>query len=194
MKFKYCLALAAVVFGAGCGKEERAEAVRLSKALTQKQPDFASANAAEKDLVDNARVFCGAITANGAGRGQELAQNASVVTQLANSAVEISGHLSQVRQAVYDLSLKQEYPQSIRATLITEFTKRQRFLQDVRSMLEQSSTDFLAYQKLRDFKGDTFPDGIGKLNAVLESYKPPADAVGTALAALKTKYNLTGAE
>lgn len=194
MRFHYGLALAALVFATGCGRQEKTEAVRLYKVLSQKQADFASANAKEKDLVENVRALCAAITSYGAGRGAELAQNAGVVTQLANSAVEVSAHLSQVRQAVYDLPLNQEYAQSLRGGLITEFTRRQRFLQDVRSMLEQSANDFRDYQKLKDFKGDTIPGSIGKLDAVLQSYKPPADTVGSMLTALKTKYNLTGSE
>ncbi len=190
MKFTYGLALAALAFAAGCGRQEKAEAVRLSQALTQKQADFNSASAKEAALVENARAVCTAITAHGTGRGPELAQNAGLVNALATSAVEISTHLSQVRLAVSDLSLSQEYTQGIRAGLITEFTRRQRFLQDVRSLLEQSATDFLAFQKQKDYKGETIPDGITKLDAALQRYKAPPDAVGSTLAELKTKYGL----
>ncbi|MBZ5584319.1 MAG: hypothetical protein LAQ30_19315 [Acidobacteriia bacterium] len=190
MRFTYGVALAALVFAAGCGRQEKAEGLQLSQALTQKQGDFNSANAKEAALVENARAVCAAITTHGTGRGTELAQNAGLVNSLAGSAVEVSTHLSQVRQAISDLSLSQEYTQGIRAALNTELTRRQRFLQDVRSLLEQSATDFLAFQKQKDFKGETIPDGITKLDAVLQSYKAPPDTVGSTLAELKTKYGL----
>lgn len=185
-----CCVLAGVLFLAGCGKEERTEATRLSHTLAQKQADFAAADSMEKDFVASARAWCGGITANGAGRGAELEQNATVATELAKSAVAISLRLSQVRQAVYDETLRHEYPQSIRTGLITEITRRQRMLQDMRALLDQSAPEFLAYRQSKTYAGDQYPGGIGKLDALLQAYRAPDDAVGSDLAALKAKYNL----
>ena len=174
----------------GCGKEEKAEAVRLAKVLTEKQADFAKANTIEQDFVASARAWCGGIIANGAGRGVELDQNSTVSAELAKSTVAVSTQLSQVRQAVYDQSLKKEYPQSVRTTLITQLTKRQRQLQEMRALLEQSAPQFLEYKNSSAYKGDTYPGGIGKLDALLKAYKEPENTVGEALDALKSKYSL----
>jgi len=191
---RHCLLLAAVALLTGCGKQERIEAVRLAKVLAEKKANFASANTIEKDFVSNARAWCGGITANGAGRGVELDQNATVAAELAKSAVSVSMQLSQVRQAVEAQPLKEEYPRDVRNVLITQLTKRQRLLQDIRASLEQSATQFLEFRHSKAYVGDTYPDGIGKLDALLHTYKAPEDAVGTALAALKAKYRLSDSE
>jgi len=189
-----CLLLAAVVFIAGCGKQERMEAVQFAKALKATKADFASANTVEKDFVTSARAWCGGITANGAGRGAELDQNAAVAAELAKYTVTISSHLSQVRQAIDGQQLKEEYPRGVRDDLTTQLTKRQRSLQDLRAALEQSATQFLQFRHSPTYKGDTYPDGVGKLEALLHAYSAPEDVVGTALAALQEKYGLKDGE
>ena len=85
--------LAAAALITGCGKQERTEAVQLAKLLTEKKANFAAANAIEKDFVSSDRAWCGGITANGAGRGVELDQNATVAAELAKSAVAASSEL-----------------------------------------------------------------------------------------------------
>jgi hypothetical protein len=189
-----CLLLAAAALITGCGRQERTEAVQLAKVLTEKKANFATANAIEKDFVSSARAWCGGITANGAGRGVELDQNATVAAELAKSAVAVSTQLSQVRQAVESQALTEEYPRSVRNALITQLTKRQRLLQEMRALLEQSATQFLGYRQSKGYVGDTYPDGIGKLDTLLQAYRPPEDAVGTALAALKAEYSLSDSE
>src|ERR1039457_5449579 len=136
----FCLLLAAAGCIAGCGKQERNEAVQLAKALNAKKADYASSNTIERDFVNSARAWCAGITTNGAGRGTELDQNASVATQIAQSAVVVSAQLSKFRQAVEAQPLKEEYPREVRNTLITDLTKRQRMLQDMRALLEQAAT------------------------------------------------------
>jgi hypothetical protein len=189
-----CLLLAAVAFIAGCGKQDRTEAVQFAKALAGKKADFASANTIERDFVSNARAWCGGITANGAGRGVELDQNAAVAAELAKSAVAISSQLSQVRQAIDGQPLKEEYPRNVRNVLTTQLTKRQRLLQEMRTLLEQSAPQFLEYRLNKAYVGDTYPDGVGKLDTLLRAYKPPEDALGTALGALQAKYGLSANE
>jgi len=191
---RHCLLLAAVAFIAGCGKQERAEAVQFSKALKEKKANFASADTIEKDFVSSARAWCGGITTKGAGRGAELDQNAAVAAELAKSAVAISAQLSQVREAIDGVSLKEEYPKSVRNELTTQLTKRQRQLQDMRALLEQAAPEFLEYRKSKAYVGDTYPNGVGKLDALLGAYKPPEDALGTALGALQAKYSLSDSE
>jgi hypothetical protein len=191
---KFAAVLLAAVFLFGCGKAERAEAVKLTKVLTEKQANFNKGNSMESDLIASARAWSGGIVANGAGHGAELKQNAAVATELAKSAVAASAELGQVRQAVYGLSLEEEYPQSVRLNLITVLTKRQRDLQDIRALLEQSAPQFLDYQNSKTYAGDQYPGGIGKLNAMIGSYSTPEDTVGTAIADLKAKYKLTGNE
>jgi len=190
----FCLLMAAAACLTGCGKQERNEAVQLAKTLTAKKADYASSNAIEKDFVSSARAWCAGITTNGAGRGAELDQNASVATQIAQSAVAVSAQLGQVRQAVDDQPLKAEYPRDVRNALITQLTQRQRLLQDMRALLEQAAPQFLEYKKVKTYAGDTYPDGIGKLNTMLGTYQEPEDAIATALGALKAKYGLSDSE
>jgi hypothetical protein len=191
---RYCLLLATVAFLTGCGKQERTEAVQFAKTLTQTKTAFASANTIEKEFVSNARIWCGSITASGAGRGATLDQHAAVATELAKSAVAVSAQLSQVRQAIDGQTLKEEFPKGVRNELTTQLTKRQRMLQDMRALLQQSAPQFLEHRNDRSFKGDTYPDGVGKLDALLGSYKLPEDAVGNALASLQKQYSFTAGE
>jgi hypothetical protein len=194
VKLRYCWLLAALALFSGCGKEERIEAVRFSKMLQQKSADFAKANAMEKDFLASARSWCDSIMAGGAGRGDQLNQNAAVAKDLAKSAAFISTQLGTVRQAIYDEPIKQEYTQSIRVNLITQLTKRQRLLQEARAVLDASAPDFLELRLSPDYKGDSYPGGIPKLNAMLEGYPSPADVVGEAIKSLKTKYNIQDAD
>lgn len=182
--------MVAVALFTGCGKEERGEAVRLTKILSEKQADLARANTIEKEFVSSARAWCGGITTNGAGRGVELDQNATVATELAESTVAISTELSHVRQALNDQSFKEEYPQTVSTDLITQLTNRQRLLQEMRALLERSALQFPEYRRDKTYAGDAYPEEIGKLNAMLQVYKAPEDAVSAALAALKAKYKL----
>jgi hypothetical protein len=192
--FRYLLFVAVIVLSSGCGKQERIEAVQLSQALKNSEGNLATANSVENDFVTSAREWSADITANGAGRGVQLDQNGIVATELAKSAVAISAQLGKVRQAVYDLSLKQEYLQSVRDSLITQLSNRQRALQGMRTLLEQSVPAFVEYRHSKTYLGDTYPGGIGELNALLQAYKPPADDVGSALTTLKAKYKLSDKE
>ena len=194
MKLRYCWLLAAVALVSGCGREERREAVRFSKTLQQKSADFSKANALEKDFLASARSWSGSIMENGAGRGDQLNQNAAVAKDLAKSAAYISTLVGTVRQAIYDEPVKQEYPQSIRLNLITQLTKRQRVLQEVRALLDDSAPGFLDLGRSREYKGDAYPGGIPKLNVMLEGYGSPADIVGEAIKSLKTKYDIQDAD
>jgi hypothetical protein len=194
VKLRYCWLLAALALFSGCGKEERIEAVRFSKTLQQKSADFAKANAMEQDFLASARSWCDSIIANGAGRGDQLNQNAAVAKDMAKSAAFISTQVGLVRQAVYDEPIKQEYAQSIRLNLITQLTKRQRSLQEARTLLDESAPSFLDLRLNRDYKGDSYPDSITKLNAVLTAYKSPEDVVAEAIKSLKTKYDIQDAD
>ena len=194
LNVRFCMLLVSVGFIAGCGKQERMEAVQFSKVLGEKKAVFANASRSEQELISSAQAWCGGITANGAGRGVELEQNASVAGQLAKSAVAISNQLSEVRQAIDGQVLTEEYPRGVRNELIGQLTKRQRRLQDLRALLEQAGPQFLEYQGNKAYKGDSYPDGIGKLDPVLRASKDPPDSLGAAIAALKTKYGLNDNE
>jgi len=193
VKTRYCLALAALLL-AGCGKQERTEAIQLTKALTSKQADFTNANNTERDFIAKAREWAGRITANGAGKGKDLETNSAIAAGFAKTAVDVSTQLSSVRQAITAPTLTEEFPQSIRDGLINDLTKRQRTLQEMRAQLEMAAPQFLAYQKIKGFAGDTYPDGMVKLNSLLQSYSVPTDIVGSALSSLKEKYSFTAGE
>jgi hypothetical protein len=194
MKILWFVALAAAVVSAGCGGKERTEAVTLAKTLKSKQADFDKANATEKELVRAGREWSTGIMENGAGRGEKLDQHAATATALAKSAVEASTELGLVRQAIYDLPLNEEFTTGVRSKLITEITRRQRALQELRTLLEQPVPEFQAYRTKKDFKGDSYPGGVAKVQAALQTYKTPIDSLSDALLELKTKYNLTSAE
>jgi len=68
--------VAAAALLAACGGPERREAASLCNALSQKQADLMAANNLEKDLMGSVRPWCDGIINNGAGKGNELAQNA----------------------------------------------------------------------------------------------------------------------
>ena len=189
-----CLLLAAVLVVSGCGKQERNEAVQFAKALSAKKDVFASANKTEGDFVQSAKAWCAGIVDNGAGKGAELDQNAAVATELAKNAVAVSAQLSQVRQTIDAVTLKEEYTRSVRNGLTTALTKRQRMLQDVRTMLEQSAPKFLEYKKNKAYAGDTYPAGIGQLQILLRGYNASEDVVADALASLQKNYDLTASE
>lgn len=184
------LLAAAAVLLAACGKEDRLEAVRLARVLTEKQSNFNSAGQIEKEFVANARAWCTAIAGYGSGRGEQVAQNASAATELAKSARAASDQLSLVRQALDAETLHKQDTRAVRNALTTQLTQRQRMLQDFRALLEDAATQF----RQKSFAADAYPEGIVRLNALLESYKPPEDSVGSAISSLKAKYKLQESE
>jgi hypothetical protein len=188
---RYCALLAAIVVIGGCGKQERNEALQFGKTLAEKKTVFAGATANERRLVDDARSWCAKITGSGAGQGAGLDQNSAAATQLAKNAVAISSQLSQVRQAIDDQTLKEEFTRNLRAEITTQLTRRQRVLQDMRAVLEQAAPQFLDYKKVKGYKGDTYPDGVARLDTLLGAYKVPEDAVGSAITSLRSKYSFT---
>jgi len=194
LKLTYCVLTSAAVLLVGCGKEEHNEAVRLSKALTAKQANFASANTLEKSFVKSARDWADGIAANGSGKGAALDENAAVAAELAKNAVAIGAQLSEVRQAVDDQALQAEFTKGVRSTLVTQLTKRQRYLQDMRALLEQAGPEFLTYKGNPKYAGDLCPGGVNKLASMLGGHAIPNDDVGTALASLKEQYKFAAGE
>jgi hypothetical protein len=189
-KCSLILLAAAAVLLAACGKQERLEAVRFTQTLAAKQTNFTAAGALEKDLIANARGWCDAIAGYGSGRGPELEQNAVVASELAKSAMAASAQLSEVRQAIDAETLTGEFPRGIRSTLTSQLTRRQRALQDMRAMLEESAAEFRQYRQSKSYDGSSYPGAVSKLDALLSAYKTPEDAVGQAMQSLRTKYNI----
>jgi hypothetical protein len=194
MKLRCCCLAAAIVLSSGCGKEERREAVSFYKVLVEKRAGFAESNGLEKDFIGSVRGWCESITANGSGRGDQLNQNASVARDLAKSAENVSAQIGLVREAAYNQAIHQEYPQSIRDALVGQLTKRQRFLQELRAALNDSATGFEALGQSRDYKGDSYPNAIGKLTTVVQSYRQPSDSVAEAVTALAARYSIKDAD
>jgi hypothetical protein len=192
-KFRYLWLLAAVLL-ASCGKQERREAASLGQTLTQEQAPLAAANALEKDLLGSTRSWCAGIISNGGGKGKELEENAASAKSLAESANAVATQLSKVRQILYDLPLKQEYPEGVRSTFINQIMKRQKLLQEVRMALDASAAGFLDFSRSRAYAGDTYPAGIDKLNSLVSGYAGPEDSMGAAIHDLKVKYTLQDGE
>ena len=192
--FRSCLLAGAVLLASGCGKQERSEAVQLAKTLQQQKATFDAANTAEQDLVTKSKAWCRGIMASGAGKGTGLDQNAAQAAQFAKDAVAISTQLSQVRQGIDAVSLTEEFPRGVKNELTTALTKRQRLLHELRTLAEQVSPQFLAYKEMKDYAGDSYPDGLTKFDAALRTHMRPDDSVATALAALKEKFEFTAGE
>ena len=186
-----CFGLAVVLLTVGCGKEEQRQAQGLYQALAGQSTTFAQSNSMEKDLLASMRSWCTGIIADGGGRGAALAANATIAQDLAKSVASISAQVGQVRQAIYDLPIQKDFPLGVRSGLIAEFTRRQRGLQELRSTLQDTAAGFEAFQHSRDYKGDSYPAGIDKLNQLLQRYKDPTDPVADAMAALEGKYGFS---
>jgi len=182
--------VAAAALLAACGGPERREAASLCNALSQKQADLMAANNLEKDLMGSVRPWCDGIINNGAGKGNELAQNAESAKTMAFSASEVANLIGHLRQGIYDLPLHQEYPQSLRSGLINQMMTRQKKLQDLRLALEASSAGFLGLARSSAYKGDTYPPAIDKVNSLTSGYVMPEDALAKAISELKVKYTL----
>ena len=192
IKFSGFLVLALLL--TACGRQERREAASLCKALSQKQADLIAVNNLEKDLMGSARPWCEGILSNGAGKGKELEENAASAKAMAFSAGEVANQIGRLRQAIYDLPLQEEYPQSVRSTLINQMMQRQKKLQEVRAALDSSSADFLNFARSRDYKGDSYPAAMDKLHSLISGYTGPEDAFAKAIGELKTKYTLSDAD
>ena len=52
------------------------------------------------------------------------------------------------------------------------------------------ATGFEALAQSRDYKGDSYPNALGKLTTVVQSYHAPADPVSDAVTALAAKYSI----
>jgi hypothetical protein len=187
---RYIWLLAAALLWTGCGKQEKQEATTLCNVLTQKQADFTATNALEKDLLGSTREWAEGIINRGAGHGKDLTENATSAQELSKSAATVSVQLGQLRQALSDQQLHEEYPQTVRGDLVKELMRRQRMLQDVRTALDASAASFLEFSQSRAYTGDTYPSGIDKLNAMLGSYKGADDIVAKAITDLKSKYQI----
>lgn len=184
----------AAVLLTSCGRQERREAVSLCKALSQKQADLTAVNNLEKDLMASERPWCEGIISNGAGKGKELEQNAESAKTMAFSAGEVANQLGRLRQAIYDIPLQEEYPQSVRSTLINQMMQRQKKLQEVRTALDASSAGFLDLSRSRAYNGDSYPPAIDRLNTLTSGYVMPEDAFRKAIGDLKAKYSLSDAD
>lgn len=180
--------LAAMLCLAGCGKQEQEEAVRLGQLLEAQKAGYAKAGEIEKELVGAARAWCGGFTEKGAGRGADLERNASIAADLAKSVAVVNAQIGEVRQAVAGPALQTDFTRGVRSELIARLQARQRSLQEIRSLLDQSATQLEGYRRNKSFAGDTYPGEVNTLDALLQSYKAPPDAVEAALASLREKH------
>ncbi|HWQ55552.1 MAG TPA: hypothetical protein VN442_17830 [Bryobacteraceae bacterium] len=178
----------------GCGRQERTEAVRFWKVLENQRADFTAFTEQETRFLDGAQSWCAGVMANGAGRGDQLDRNAETAGQLAKSADVLSGRLGRIRQAVYNEKLESDGTRSIRSTLIDQFAQRQRYLQEVRTMLQETAPAFLQFRNDRTYTADTYPGGLAKLNDRLSGPRGQRDVLEPAITALKEKYQLTAAD
>ena len=186
-----CLSISAVIL-TGCGREAHREAVALCQVLEQNQSAYTNANGMERDLVASSRNWTETIMAKGGGHGVELTGNAAVAKELARSADMISTQLGELRKTVYDQPLQKEELQSVRTAINAQISKRQKFLQEIRVVLQETATQFEGLGETRAYKGDTYPVGIDRLAALLQGYHSPEDAVRQAVESLRNNYGISG--
>ena len=132
--------------------------------------------------------------ANGSGSGKVLEQNATIARDFSKSADAISAEVGQVRQAVYNLTMTKDYTQEVRTTLIGQLTKRQRFLQELHMALDDAAKGFDSLGETKGYKGDSYPNAMGKLTTSVQGYRSQNDAVAEALAGLTEKYAIKDSE
>ncbi len=194
MKLRCGCLLAAVLVWSGCGGAERREATSLLQVLDQKKAELAGINGLEKDLLGSVRAWSEGIIAKGGGAGKELQENAAAAKGLSDAASIVATQLSQFRQTLSSQPLKEEFPQSVRSTLMNQIMKRQKMLQELRMALQGSADGFLEFGRSRSYHGDTYPAGIDKLNSMLSTYRGPEDAVSKAMQDLRVKYTIEDAD
>ncbi len=194
MKFRVWGVVVVAALLAGCGKEERREAVGLYKVLVEKRAGFAESSSMEKEMVSGAKSWCAGVVANGSGSGKDLDQNASVARDLAKSADTISAKVGELRQAVYNLAIQKEFTQDVRTTLIGALTKRQRSLQELKMGLEDAAKGFEALAQTRGYKGDSYPNAMTKLTTTVQGFRSQGDALTEAMTALSGKYAIQESE
>ena len=177
-----------------CSRRRHRQAISLYKILSEKRAAFAEGSGTEKQFVSTVRTWCESIVANGSGSGKALEQNATVARDFAKSADAISAQVGQVRQAVYDLTVTKDYTQEVRTTLIGQLTKRQRFLQELHMALDDVAKGFDSLGETKGYKGDSYPNAMGKLTTSVQGYRSQNDAVAEALASLTEKYAIKDSE
>lgn len=183
--------IAACIVLCGCGRQAHREAGALCQVLVKNQAAYGTANGMERDLVKSTRQWTETMMTGGAGKGLQIAENAGVAKELAHSADIISIQLGELRKTLYDQTVQTEELQAIRSTINTQISKRQKFLQEIRGVLDQTAVQFVALGETRAYKGDSYPAGIDRLVALLQSYHSPEDAVGQAVDSLKADYGVT---
>jgi hypothetical protein len=175
---------------AACGNKERDEAVLLSKTLNEKKPEFAKINALENEFLSAAKSWCSPIVTTGAGKQGDVASLADTGVTLGESAATVSTSVGAFRKSLADMSLMQEGTASIRSSLVDLLANRQRSLYELKTMLDASAGALRSMSKEKDYKPDSFPDEISKLNDKLLSYRVREGILDDALTQLKENYDL----
>jgi ABC-type transporter Mla subunit MlaD len=96
-----------------------------------------------------------------------------------------------LRKAVYDQQLQKEELQTLRTAINGQISKRQKFLQELRTALQQTAEQFDALAQSRAYRGDTYPPGIDRVSQLVQSYHSPEDAVRQAVESLKSDFGIT---
>jgi hypothetical protein len=177
-----------------CGRQEKTEGVQLAKALNEKKTAFAKICAEENLVVDQVRKWSSDIVSNGAGKGPQLEQNALTALELSKNAVNVGNELSTLRQSISNIPLTTEEPGTIRANVMGEFSKRQRYLHELKTLLENSAPGFRQLAEQKSYKGDSFPAGLDKLNGMVTGYNVREGTLDEAVASLKEKFEIADTE
>jgi hypothetical protein len=181
---------AAMLVLAGCQKDERGDAARLQKALTDLQADATTASTLENDVVNRARPWCAGMTAAGAGHDADLDRNTMVAGDLARQAQTAGDRWEAIRKTLVAQRLRAEYPRSVRSELTGQIAKHQAAIEELRTALDEAATKFKAFAQDRTYNGDTVPPVVTNLDHILGRYDPATDDVTAALNELRSKYGV----
>jgi hypothetical protein len=69
-----------------------------------------------------------------------------------------------------------------------DFSKRQRFLHELKTLLENSAPGFRQLAEQRSYQGDSFPGGLDKLNSMVVGYDVREGTLDEAITKLQEKY------
>jgi hypothetical protein len=179
---------AAMLVLAGCQKDERGDAARLEKALTDVQADATAASTLENDVVNRARPWCGGMAAAGAGHDADLDRNTTMAGDFARQAQTASDRWEAIRKTLAAQRLRAEHPRSVRSNVTAQISKHLAALEELRTSLADAVTQFKAFAQDRTYSGDTVPPVVTNLDHILGRYDPASDEVTAALSELRTRY------
>jgi hypothetical protein len=175
---------------AACGGREKQEAVRLSQTLTASKDGFAKVNASENEFLTATRSWCSGIVTSGAGKAADLDAKAEGALALSKASTTVSADIGAFSKTLSAITLEMEPTRAVRAGLLDQLANRQRSLYEMKVLLDESAPALRSLRDNKEYKGDSFPAPVGKLNDKLLNYRVREGLLDDAVAELKERYKL----